>query len=330
MVSLQHPLPLRSPRTAHTAPGRPQRWPEPFLPGEREVCRSCAPRLQPAPSAEPPRQPSPPGVALRDAASPARNGAPLGRRQGWRFRSFLDLRAKTKTRPATTGAVPLFSGFRRPRFLRVGPAIATLARGGPGSRTPHATTPPPQRSPVPPVRHHAELRARWLQPQSFHNSRASLAPGSGRHSLSGPSTPVPSSAAKAAAPCHPRPARPLSQPGFPASCAATAARDPPPSRLPLSCLFRSTNNFCSDAGSLGPRRPLFPASPPSGYENSKQLADLRADQLRLPPTPAFRSNPAAAASKISLRAGLGGGGDFSGRGCLRSKEPLRAHSSLLK
>lgn len=155
--------------------------------------------------------------------------------------------------------------------------------GGPTPVPPHATTPPPQRSPVPPVRHHAELRARWLQPQSLHNSRASLAPGSGRHSLSGPSTPVPSSAAKAAAPCHPRPARPLSQPGFPASCAATAARDPPPSRLPLSCLFRSTNNFCSDAGSLGPRRPLLPASPPSGYENSKQLADLRADQLRLPP-----------------------------------------------
>lgn len=130
MVSLQHPLSLRSPPTAHTAPGRPQRWPEPFLPGEREVCRSCAPRLQPAPSAEPPRQPSPPGVALRDAASPARNGAPLGRTQGWRFRSFRDLRAKTKTRPATAGAVPLFSGFRRPRFLRVGPAIATLAWGG--------------------------------------------------------------------------------------------------------------------------------------------------------------------------------------------------------
>lgn len=131
VVSLQHPLPLRGPRTAHTAPGRPQRWPEPCLPGEREVCRSCASRLQPAPSAEPSRQPSPPGVALRDAASPARNGAPLGRRQGWRFRSFRDLRAKTKTRPATTGAVPPFSGFRRPCSLRVGPAIATLAWGDP-------------------------------------------------------------------------------------------------------------------------------------------------------------------------------------------------------
>ena len=261
----------------------------------------------------PPRVMGHPWDADRDGGS-GRSGICVQRRKQGRRLQERFLHSRGSDDRAVSASVPL----------------SPLLPGGTHSRTPHATTPPPQRSPVPPVRHHAELRARWLQPQSLHNSRASLAPGSGRHSLSGPSTPVPSSAAKAAAPCHPRPARPLSQPGFPASCAATAARDPPPSRLPLSCLFRSTNNFCSDAGSLGPRRPLLPASPPSGYENSKQLADLRADQLRLPPTPAFRSNPAAAASKISLRAGLGGGGDFSGRGCLRSKEPLRAHSSPLK
>ncbi|KAF6390381.1 hypothetical protein mRhiFer1_007946 [Rhinolophus ferrumequinum] len=34
---------------------------------------------------------------------------------------------KTKTRPATTRAAPSFLGFRRPRSLWVGPAIATLA-----------------------------------------------------------------------------------------------------------------------------------------------------------------------------------------------------------
>lgn len=230
---------------------------------------------------------------------------------------------KKKTRPATTGAAPPFLRFRRPRGLRVGPAIATPVWGAR-----FCTPPPPPRNP--------SSRPRRTTRSSEHagshpSPSITRAPSSPRAraplALSARSTPVPPSAAKAAAPCHPRPARPLSQPGSPASCAATAARDPPPSRLPLSCLFRSTNNFCSDAGSLGPRRPLLPASPPSGYENSKQLADLRADQLWLPPTPAFRSNLAAAASKISLRAGLGGGRDLSGRGCLRSKEPLHAPSS---
>lgn len=214
--------------------------------------------------------------------------------------------------------------------------VQTPARSPRRSRYRHSCLGGPLLYPPPPPPRNPSSRPRRTTRSSEHagshpSPSITRAPSSPRAraplALSARSTPVPPSAAKAAAPCHPRPARPLSQPGSPASCAATAARDPPPSRLPLSCLFRSTNNFCSDAGSLGPRRPLLPASPPSGYENSKQLADLRADQLWLPPTPAFRSNLAAAASKISLRAGLGGGRDLSGRGCLRSKEPLHAPSS---
>lgn len=229
---------------------------------------------------------------------------------------------KKKTRPATARAAPPFSGFRRPRGLRVGPASATPASGA-RFRTP----PTPQQFLVPPVPQHAELRAPWLPHQHPPPHPVTRAPASPRtRGAARSQRPEHAGSALGCENRHPHPAGPLSQPGSPASCAATAARDPPPSRLPLSCLFRSTNNFCSDAGSLGPWRPLLPA-PPSGYENSKQLADLRADQLRLPPTPAFRSNPAAAASKISLRAGLGGGGDFSRRGCLRSKEPLHAPSS---
>lgn len=159
-------------------------------------------------------------VALRDAASPARNGAPLTQ-TGMAVLVVPGFACKDENKAGDYRAVPLFSGFRRPRFLRVGGAIATLARG----TRPHstATTPPPQRSPVPPVRHHAEPRARWLQPQSFHNSRASSPQVRDATLLSGPSTPVPSPAAKAAAPCHPRPAWPCPSP-LPASCAATAAR----------------------------------------------------------------------------------------------------------
>ena len=82
------------------SPGRPpetaRAFSRPLFRGGGEARGSCALRLQPAASAEPPRQPSPPGVALRDAASPTRNEAPLGRRQGWRFRSFRDLRARRK------------------------------------------------------------------------------------------------------------------------------------------------------------------------------------------------------------------------------------------
>lgn len=72
---------------------------------------------------------SPPKVAMRDAASPKRNGAPLGRWQGWQFRSFWDLRLRQNKAGdyATTRVAPPFLGFRCPRGLRVGPAIATLA-----------------------------------------------------------------------------------------------------------------------------------------------------------------------------------------------------------
>lgn len=66
MVSLEHPLPLCGRRAARTPPGSPQRAPRdgprlrsPAFPGEGEACVSCAPRLRLAPSAEPPRQPSP-------------------------------------------------------------------------------------------------------------------------------------------------------------------------------------------------------------------------------------------------------------------------------
>lgn len=268
---------------------------------------------------------SPPGVARRDAASSTRNGAPQGRRQGWRFRSFRDLRARRKQGRRLRDR-RLHSRGSDARAVSASVPLSPLRARGPASAPPPR---PPQQFLVPPAPHHAERRAPGLphqQPPLLPVTPAPASPGargSGRRSLSAPG-------ARRFYPRlrnrHPRPDGPLSQPGSPASCAATAARDPPPSWLPLSCLFRSTNNFCSDAGSLGPWRPLLPA-PPSGYENSKQLADLRADQLLLPPTPAFRSNPAAAASKISLRAGLGGGGDFSRRGCLRSKEPLHAPSS---
>ena len=230
---------------------------------------------------------------------------------------------KKTTRPATTGAAPPFSGLRRPRSLRVVPLSPPLP-GGPAS-VPRAT---PQQSLVPPVRHHAELRARWLPPQPLHNSRTSLAPGSGHHSLSAPGVRR----------FHPRLRKPppRATPARPGPCPSPA---PPPAAPPPPHVTRPRRGFrlsaCSGAqtisaltrGLSGPGVLSSLPPPPSGYENSKQLADLRADQLRLPPTPAFCSNPAAAASKISLRAGLGGGGDFSGRGCLRSKEPLHAHSS---
>ncbi|XP_077890080.1 uncharacterized protein LOC144371594 [Ictidomys tridecemlineatus] len=248
----------------------------PRLPREGNVHHRCGPHPK-----EPPGQPSrsrwvPAGVALRDSrTSPIRSAAPLGHRQGWRFRSFRYLRARRK-QGRLLGERRLPSGGAD---ARVASACIPFLPGGP------ASVPSPRRLPVPPGPHRAELRA----PGSYtapRNSRASLAPSSGRRSLPAPRLlqfhlglrePPPRAP-------PPGPARPGSQPGSPASCAATAARDPPPSRLPLSCLFRSTNNFGSDAGSLGPRRPLLPA-PPSGYENSKQLADLRADQLRLPPTP---------------------------------------------
>ncbi|XP_013841513.2 serine/arginine repetitive matrix protein 1-like isoform X2 [Sus scrofa] len=150
--------------------------------------------------------------------------------------------------------------------------VQTPARSPRRSRYRHSCLGGPLLYPPPPPRNPSSRPRRTTRSSEHAGSHPSpsitRAPSSPRAraplALSARSTPVPPSAAKAAAPCHPRPARPLSQPGSPASCAATAARDPPPSRLPLSCLFRSTNNFCSDAGSLGPRRPLLPASPPSG------------------------------------------------------------------
>lgn len=299
------------------------------------MCVVCTP----APAHHPPRSHlgSPPGP--RPQPIPARSspagcsrlhaewGAP-GTQAGMAVPVVPGFACKKKTRPATTRVAPPFSGFRRPRALRAGPVMATPASGT-RFRPP---APPPQQFLVPPVPHRAQLPASTPAPTPAPpahppNLPVTRAPASPRApGVARSQRPEHAGSTLGCENHHPRPAGPLSQPGSPASCAATAARDPPPSRLPLSCLFRSTNNFCSDAGSLGPWRPLLPA-PPSGYENSKQLADLRADQLRLPPTPAFRANPAAAASKISLRAGLGGGGGFSRRGCLRSKEPLYAPSS---
>lgn len=327
---------LRPPRGSHApgeSPESPQRRPAPSLAGSSGggggvcvVCTTASARtLRGATSAAFPGRGlsrSRPGAARRDAASSTRNGAPLGRRRGWRFRSFRDLRARRKQgrrlrerRLRSRGSDALAVSASVP--------LAPLRPRGPASAPP----PTPQQFLVPPVPQHAELRAPWLPHQHPPPHPVTRAPASPRtRGAARSQRPEHAGSALGCENRHPHPAGPLSQPGSPASCAATAARDPPPSRLPLSCLFRSTNNFCSDAGSLGPWRPLLPA-PPSGYENSKQLADLRADQLRLPPTPAFRSNPAAAASKISLRAGLGGGGDFSRRGCLRSKEPLHAPSS---
>lgn len=102
---------LRPPQGSH-APGESpksrQRQPAPSLAGSSggggKTCVACAPRprlttLRGATSAALPGHGlsrSLPGVAQRDAAASTRNGAPLGRRQGWRFRSFRDLRARRK------------------------------------------------------------------------------------------------------------------------------------------------------------------------------------------------------------------------------------------
>lgn len=234
MVSLQHPLPLCGRRTARTPPGSPQRAPRdgprlrsPALPGEGEACVSCAPRLRLAPSAEPPRQPSRatasadprPRSPSGDAASSTRNGAPLGRRQGWRFRAFRDLRARRKQ-------------GRRLRERR-------LHSRGSDARAVSASVPlPPLRprgpAPAPP----APPSNSWSRP--CRTTRSSELPGS--HTSLPPNLPVtraPASpgargAARSQRPehagstlgCenrHPRPAGPLSQPGSP-----PPAAPPPP------------------------------------------------------------------------------------------------------
>lgn len=177
-----------------------------------------------------------------------------------------------KTRPVTARAAPPCSGLRHSCNLRVDLA---LARREPRWRPSDPTPPPPAPFSSRPRRstRSSERPGSRSTPPYARASRA-RAPGSPRSRS--PDFSASTLGCESRRPAPPPPGRALVLAGSPASCTATAARDPPPARLPLSCLFRSTNNFCSDAGSLGPGRPLFPA-PPSGYENSKQLADLRVD-----------------------------------------------------
>lgn len=155
---------------------------------------------------------------------PPRNGAPWDADRDGGSDSPGFACKRRKTRPATTGAVPLFSGFRRPRFLRVRSRYRHSCPGG--TRLPY----PPRHHPLP----HSDLRPARAAPRSSEHAGSNpspsitrappLAPGSGRHSLSGPSTPGSiTSAAKAAAPMPP-PARPGPCP----SPASPPAAPPPP------------------------------------------------------------------------------------------------------
>lgn len=166
--------------------------------------------------------------------------------------------SEKKTRPMTARVAPPCSGLSHSRILRVDQALARreprwrpsgppTAPGPSSSSRPRRTTrslerPDSQTTPcimrAPPG---LEL---WVPPRSRSTDYQASTLG-----------------CESRRPAPPSPRRALVLARLPGSCTATAARDPPPSRLPLSCLFRSTNNFCSDAGSLGPWRPLLPAPP---------------------------------------------------------------------
>lgn len=159
------------------------------------MCGVCTP----APAHHPPRSHlgSPPGP--RPQPIPARSrpagcsrlhaewGAP-GTQAGMAVPVVPGFACKKKTRPATTRVAPPFSGFRRPRALRVGPVMATPASGT------RFRTPPPLPLAIPRPACAAPRRAPSQHPSSHpsspppppRNSRACLAPGSGRRSLSAP------------------------------------------------------------------------------------------------------------------------------------------------
>lgn len=136
---------------------------------------------------------------------------------------------KKKTRPATTRAAPPFLGFRRPRSLRVGSALAQGAR----FRVP---APAPPRSSSRPCRttRSSERPGSHTGPSITSAPPSLQARGAARSQRPESAGSTFGCESRRPAPPPPGPARPLSQPGSPASCAATAARDPPPSRLPLS------------------------------------------------------------------------------------------------
>lgn len=167
---------------------------------------------------------SPPEVAKRNASFPKRIGAPLGRGQGWQFRSFRDFALKMQTRPATARTAPPFLGFRRPCTLHVSPAIATQV-WGPTS----VLLRNPRQFLVPRVPYYTELRILRLLTQPLHNS---FSLGSRRRSFSAPRV------------CrfHPRLRKPPPR-ATPARHGPCPSRAPPPAVLPPPHVTRPRRGF---------------------------------------------------------------------------------------